>query len=106
MSKNEGRKEIDAGNAGRSHQGNGDADGGYWERCGIRGTRLQQRDGTESGTGTRVDVASRSGLFRKESVAADPEFCERFEILPVPASNCVFLSTFNAETILSPPSMA
>ena len=51
--------------------------------------------------GTRVQVASMSGLFRKERTATDPEFCERFEGLLVTASNCAFLPPFNAETILS-----
>src|SRR6266481_2879406 len=56
---------------------------------------------SESVAGTRVHVASMSRLFRKESTATDPEFCEGLEILLVTASNCVFLPTFNAETILS-----
>src|SRR6202162_1012698 len=55
----------------------------------------------ESVAGTHVQVASKSWLFSKESTATDPEFCEGFEILLVTASNCVFLPTFNAETILS-----
>jgi hypothetical protein len=42
-----------------------------------------------------------SSLFRKERTATDPEFCEGFEVLPVTVGNCVFLSPFNAETILS-----
>jgi hypothetical protein len=42
-----------------------------------------------------------SRLFRKERTATDPEFCEKFEILLVTASNYVFLPTFKAETILS-----
>jgi hypothetical protein len=55
----------------------------------------------ESVAGTQVQVASMSWLFGKESTATDPEFCEGFEILLVTVSNCVFLPTFNAETILS-----
>src|ERR1700733_12615822 len=55
----------------------------------------------ESVAGTHVQVASMSWLFSKESTATDPEFREGFEILLVTASNCVFLPTFNAETILS-----
>src|SRR5580692_10619630 len=51
--------------------------------------------------GARIHVASMSRLFRKERTATNPEFCKGFEILLVTASNCVFLPTFNAETILS-----
>src|SRR5580692_12320738 len=54
----------------------------------------------ESVAGARVHVASMSRLFRKERTATDPEFCERFEIILVSAGNCVFLTTFNAESIL------
>jgi hypothetical protein len=42
-----------------------------------------------------------SPLFRKKRTATDPEFCEGFEILLVPAGHCVFLPAFNAKTILS-----
>ena len=55
----------------------------------------------ESVANTHVRVPSMSGLFGKERTATDSEFCERFEILLVTTSNCEFLPTFNAETILS-----
>jgi hypothetical protein len=40
-------------------------------------------------------------LLRQERTVTDPKFCERFEILLVSTSNCVFPPTFDAETTLS-----
>jgi hypothetical protein len=42
-----------------------------------------------------------SSLIREERTVTNPEVCEGFEILLVSAGNCVFLPTFNPDTILS-----
>src|SRR5215469_10467766 len=48
-----------------------------------------------------VDTSNPQPLFREERTVTDAEFCQGFEILLVSTSNCVFLSTFNAETTVS-----
>src|ERR1700733_11908529 len=65
------------------------------------GSCKRERVSGVGGRGVHLQVASMSRLFRKEGTATDAEFCEGFEILLVTAGNCVFLPTFNPETILS-----
>jgi len=58
-----------------------------------QGARRQRKPEEEVGSG--------SDLFRKKCAAANPEFCEGFEILLVTIGNCVFLPTFDTQTVLA-----